>query len=100
MHYVPKAWRIYPEVIASFPQLVDDCTNLIEFLAFESRNVEWRLQPELRLDTVQLIADLRERTAAVSQQYYEAMASLVGKADARRYLLPRLKNHSRNEPRA
>jgi hypothetical protein len=99
MHYVPKAWRIYPEVIASFPQMVDDCANVIAFLAFESGNVEWSLQPELRVETVQLITDLRERTAAVSQQYYEAMAPLVGKADARRYLLPRLKKPFKNKPR-
>ena len=38
IHFVPKGWSIE---VSGLPQIVDDCLNIISFLAFECGNIFW-----------------------------------------------------------
>lgn len=41
IHFVPKGWSIE---VTGLPQIVDDCLNIISFLAFECGNIFWYKQ--------------------------------------------------------
>jgi len=59
MHFLPKGWSID---LSGLPKMVNDCVDIIEFLAFECHNVVWNsadLQTEIRqlLDKIRLAGE-------------------------------------------
>ncbi len=49
IHFVPKGWVIE---VSGLPQIVDDCLNIIWFLAFECGNIFWQEQEQETLTKV------------------------------------------------
>lgn len=56
MHFVPKGWLLE---VSGLPQIVDDCLNIISFLAFDCNNVFWHEQ-NLELQTRNLIEKAKQ----------------------------------------
>ena len=51
IHFVPKGWVVE---VSGLPQIVDDCLNIIWFLAFECGNIFWQKQEQETLTKVLL----------------------------------------------
>jgi hypothetical protein len=65
IHFVPKGWSIE---LSGLPQIVDDCLNIISFLAFVSSNVFWHEQV-LETQTRILIEKAKHDVRLIRQAY-------------------------------
>lgn len=65
IHFTPKGWRIE---VSGLPQIVDDCLNIISFLAFECNNMLWNDQ-NLEEQTRELIDRAKESVLHIKQTY-------------------------------
>ena len=63
IHFVPKGWSIE---VSGLPQIVDDCLNIISFLAFECGNVFWYEQ-ELETLTRVLLERAKQKVSRIRQ---------------------------------
>ena len=63
MHFVPKGWLIE---VSGLTQIVDDCLNIISFLAFECGNIFWQEQT-LETQTRVLIERAKQSTNLIRQ---------------------------------
>ncbi len=92
-HYTVKSWVIYPSVIATFPRIIDDIASVIEFLAFDSKNINWyHTDGKIEEITKYAIDSFHRAAEEISQFYYETACPIIGKGNARDFLLPRVKN--------
>jgi len=55
VHFLPKGWSLG---VGGLPRIVNDCVDIIEFLAFECGNILWH-EKELETKTKELIAQIR-----------------------------------------
>ena len=58
-------------------------------------NIDWGMNPELELRIKSALAGLHRESETISREYYERACSVYGKAEARQFLLPRLKRGSK-----
>ncbi len=65
IHFVPKGWLIE---VSGLTQIVDDCLNIISFLAFECGNVFWQEQ-NLETQTRVLIERAKQSMNLIRQSY-------------------------------
>jgi hypothetical protein len=64
IHFVPKGWSIE---VSGLPQIVDDCLNIISFLAFKCGNIFWHEQ-ELETLTKVLLERSRQSISKIKQK--------------------------------
>jgi hypothetical protein len=65
VHFVPKGWAID---LSGLPQIVDDCLNVISFLAFDCGNVIWH-DRVLETQTSVLLEKVKQNICLVRKAY-------------------------------
>ena len=65
IHFLPKTFALE---VSDLPDLADDCLGIIEFLAFESKNVHW-LDESLGDKARALVSELKELIDSVRAAY-------------------------------
>jgi hypothetical protein len=65
IHFVPKGWLIET---SGLPEIIDDCLDIISFLAFECGNVFWREQ-DLEAQARVLMERAKQSTRLIRQAY-------------------------------
>jgi hypothetical protein len=65
IHFVPSGWMI---TVDGFVQIVQDCLDIITFLAFESGNIRWH-NPGLETKTKTIIEKARNDVRILQQAY-------------------------------
>ena len=65
IHFVPAGWMI---TVDEFPQVVEDCIDIMFFLAFECGNIMWR-KPELKEQSRMLIEKAKADANRLKQAY-------------------------------
>jgi hypothetical protein len=65
IHFIPKSWSIE---ISGLPQIVDDCLQIISFLAFECGNIIWHEQV-LETRTKVLLEEVKQNVRVVRKAY-------------------------------
>lgn len=56
IHFLPRSWLLQ---VSGLPRVVDDCIDIIEFLAFECGNILWH-EKDLETKTRELIKKIRD----------------------------------------
>lgn len=67
IHFVPKGWSLE---ISSLPQIMQDCIDIISFLAFECGNIIWH--EEVLEDRAKELIDLIRHQTDVIRAKYDA----------------------------
>jgi len=65
IHYFPGSLSLE---VSGFPKMVQDCIDIIAFLAFESRNILWH-DEDLEVRTGNLIETIRSHLDTVREEY-------------------------------
>jgi len=65
IHFQPKGWLLG---VHGLPRVVEDCVDIIDFLAFECGNVLWH-DKRLEAKTKDLIAGIRSHVMTLRQSY-------------------------------
>lgn len=91
-HFTPKSWVIGPERLFTFPQVIDDVLDVIEFLSISSNNIPWYHDDSLRRRTRTALESSRIELERISLEYVAAAKSLGDPQHANRFKLARLKS--------
>jgi hypothetical protein len=65
IHFLPKSWVLG---VHGLPRVAGDCIDIIEFLAFDCRNILWH-DTHLETKTKDLIAQAKSHLALLNQSY-------------------------------
>jgi hypothetical protein len=65
IHFLPKGLLLG---VHRLPRVVDDCLNIIDFLAFECGNILWH-DPNLKTKTKELIRQAKSHLATLNESY-------------------------------
>jgi hypothetical protein len=65
IHFVPQGWMLE---LGDLPQIVEDCLDIIYFLAFECGNVSWR-DESLKKQTREYIDRARSSLTSIKEDY-------------------------------
>jgi hypothetical protein len=65
IHFVPKGWAIEA---SGLTQIVDDCLNIISFLAFDCGNVVWQ-ERVLETQTRVILEKAKQKVSLVKKAY-------------------------------
>lgn len=69
-HFDPKTLILEPEIIFRLPRMLLEILNVVDFLAFESRNVRWNIYPIYKVETALILKELRAHLEEITGFYW------------------------------